>query len=49
MAPIEKFQEKIKLAKFEVIAKFHSLQVNKKMAESLEVQLQVGKEKLEGV
>jgi hypothetical protein len=49
MAPTEKFQEKIKLAESEVIAKFHSLQVNKCMADFLEVQLQVGREKLENV
>jgi hypothetical protein len=49
MAPIKEFQEKIKLAESEVIAKFHSLQVNKNMAEFLKVQLQVGREKLESV
>lgn len=49
MAPTEEFREKIKLVKSEVITKFHSLQVNKSMAKYLEVQLQVGREKLENV
>ncbi len=44
---IEDLQKKIKLGEGEVVAKFQTLQVKKSMVEALEVQLQLGKEKLE--